>query len=291
MAQIARGHHTVPRFYLDRFANDGHQIGVLRLPGDIRYRQSTRDVSVVRDFYNIDNRADPNAVENLIAEIEGEAAAVFRKVLDDHQWPLDNNDRSILATFFGLQRVRAPHQRQVFTEIAEVIASVLSPTGDTDAGTGKADQTNEIKHAHISSMVDVMAYAPFYFGRSWVLIRFSRKRLLTGDAPVSLLPNPAKPEAAVGIGNAWAILFPMSRTTGLTMFQIMAGEKQIDTTADGSTYLAGVFNDATINNTRERIFYHPDDVSMIPSELPVPRAVEISTDHPEAKPDDGGGAK
>jgi hypothetical protein len=65
MAQIARGHHTVPRFYLDRFANDDQQIGVVQLPGDIRYRQSTRDASVVKDFYNIDNRADPNAIENL----------------------------------------------------------------------------------------------------------------------------------------------------------------------------------------------------------------------------------
>jgi hypothetical protein len=291
MAQIARGHHTVPRFYLDRFTNDDQQIGVARLPGDIRYRQSTSDVSVVKDFYNIDDRADPNAIENLIAEIEGDAAAVFRKVLDDHDWPLDDNDRSILATFFGLQRVRGPHQRQLFSEIAEAIASALDHEGDSDAGTGETDQANEIKHAHISSMVDVMAYAPFYFGRSWALIRFSRNRLLTGDAPVSLLPNPATPNAAVGIGNAWAILFPMSHTTGLMMFQILASEKQTDTTAEGSTYLAGVFNDATINNARERIFYHPDDASMIPSELPAPRAIELSTDHPEPKPDDDGEAE
>jgi Protein of unknown function (DUF4238) len=279
MAQIARGHHTVPRFYLDRFANDDQQIGVVQLPGDIRYRQSTRDASVVKDFYNIDNRADPNAIENLIAEIEGDAAAVFRKVLDDHHWPLDSNDRSILATFFGLQRVRGPHQRQLFTEIAEVVASALDHEGKAAAGSAKTDQVNEIKHAHISSLVDVMAYASFYFGRSWAVIRFSRKRLLTGDAPVSLLPDPGTPNAAVGIGNAWAILFPMSRTTGLMMFQILAGEKQIDTTAEGSTHLASVFNEATINNARERIFYHPDDASMIPSELPAPRAVELSTDH------------
>jgi hypothetical protein len=157
----------------------------------------------------------------------------------------------------------------LFSEIAEAIASALDHQGDAYAGTGETDQANEIKHAHISAMVDVMAYAPSYFGRSWALIRFSRKRLLTGDAPLSLLPNPATPNAGVGIGNAWAILFPMSHTT-----------------ADGSTHLAGVFNGATINNARERIFYHPDDASMIPSELPAPRAVELSTHHPEPKPDD-----
>jgi hypothetical protein len=34
----------------------------------------------------------------------------------------------------------------------------------------------------------------------------------------------------------------------------------------GSTHLAGVFNDATINKARERIFHHPDDASIFQSE-------------------------
>ena len=70
MAQIARGHHTVPRFYLDRFANDGQQIGVVRLPGDIRYGRSTEMCRWSR------TSTTSTTVPNLIAEIEGDAAAV-----------------------------------------------------------------------------------------------------------------------------------------------------------------------------------------------------------------------
>jgi hypothetical protein len=280
VAQISRGHHTVPKFYLDGFADGDQKIGVVRLPGNTRYPQSTKDVSVITDFYNIDDRADPNAVEKLVSEIEGDAAGVFRKVLVDGHWPLGDNERSILATFFGLQNVRGPNQRQGLGEIAAAMATALGHEA-LAASTSADDQANEVKHVHIASMLDIEKYAPYYFGRSWALVRFNRKHLLTCDTPVSLLPNPATPHAAVGIGNAWAILFPMCRTAGMIMFQVLPGEQRTDATTDGSTYLASVFNNAAINNARQCIFHHPEDTSLIPSKLPEPRSAEVSTDHPE----------
>jgi hypothetical protein len=280
VAQISRGHHTVPKFYLDGFADDDQKIGVVRLSGNTRYPQSTKDVSVITDFYNIDDRADPNAVEKLVSGIEGDAAGVFRRVLVDGYWPLDDNERSILATFFGLQNVRGPNKRQAFGEIAAAIATALGHE-ELANSTPANDRASEVKHVHIASMLDIEGYAPSYFGRSWVLVRFNRKHLLTCDTPVSLLPNPATPHAAVGIGNAWAILFPMCRTVGMIMFQVLPGEQRTDVTADGSTYLAGVFNDAAINNARQCVFHHPEDASLIPSELPELRSAEVSTDHPE----------
>jgi hypothetical protein len=280
VAQISRGHRTVPKFYLDGFANDDQKIGVVRLPGNTRYPQSTKDVSVITDFYNIDDRADPNAVEKLVSEIEGDAARVFRKVLVGGHWPLDDNERSILATFFGLQNVRGPNQRQALGEIAAAIATAQGHEQVANSS-GADDRANEVKHVHIASMLDIKAYGQYYFGRCWMLIPFNRKDLLTCDTPVSLLPNPAAPHAAVGIGNAWAILFPMCRTVGMIMFRVLPGEQRTDATADGSTYLAGVFNDAAINNARQCIFHHPDDASLIPSELPEPSSAEVSTDHPE----------
>jgi hypothetical protein len=46
------------------------------------------------------------------------------------------------------------------------------------------------------------------------LVRFNRKRLLTCDTPLILLPHPdAAADATVGIGTAWAILFPLSRAS------------------------------------------------------------------------------
>jgi hypothetical protein len=67
----------------------------------------------------------------------------------------------------------------------------------------------------------------------------------------------------------------------MIMFQVLPGEQRTDATTDGSTYLASVFNNAAINNARQCIFHHLEDASLIPSELPEPRSVEVSTDHPE----------
>lgn len=44
-----------------------------------------------------------------------------------------------------------------------------------------------------------------------------------------------------------------------------------------STADARDFNTATIRNTREWIFHHPDDTELIPADLPRPVLTEIST--------------
>ena len=298
MAQVKRGHHTVPQFYLDAFANDDHHLGVVRLSSEKKFQQSTRDATVLRDFYNIDSRADPNAIENLISEIEGGAAAVFRKVIVDQDWPLDSNERAILATFFGLQRVRGPNERQLVDEIAKVIASEMESAADTDTSTAADTDQLTPKVAHIKSMLDIQQYAPYYFARTWRLVRFDRKRLLTCDAPVSLLPYPEAPaDGPVGIGTAWLILFPMSRTVGIIMSANMIDQPaavasgQTDVTMQGSAYLADLFNEATISNARESIFHHPDDESLIPAELPARRDKELDTSHRAAESDDGGAVR
>jgi hypothetical protein len=151
---------------------------------------STADASVIRDFYNIDSRADPNAVEDLLSDIEGDAAAVFQKVLLARSWPLNANERAILATFLALQRKRTPSHRQMVEEIREVTTRALKSGGSDDALIPvKLDETDP-KTVHIQSMLNIEEHAPYYFGRRWQLVRFSRKRLLTSDAPVGLLPSP-----------------------------------------------------------------------------------------------------
>lgn len=289
VAEIARGHHTVPRFYLNGFADEDHRIGVVRLPGDTRYQQSSTKVSVVNDFYNVNAAVEQDVIEQFIAdEIEAPAAAVFRKVLADQVWPLDTNDRTILSTFFGLQHRRGPNQRRMLNEIANAVAR----EGSLDTqNTAKPDESELFKLAHIRSMLDIEKYGGYYFGRSWMLVRFNRKRLLTCDTPVILLPHPDAPaDATVGIGTAWAILFPLSRITGLMMFQHLTGEPHdvvsghFDTIAEGSTYLAEQFNAATIRNARECIFHHPDDASLVPAELPEQRYDELSTSDPPREP-------
>lgn len=239
---------------------------------------------MVKDFYRVELRGEPNAVEDLISEVEGAAATVFRQVIVDGVWPLDSNERAILATFFGLQKVRGPSQRRLCDEISSQISHAFTLEAPADAAVVRHGDQLTAKDAHIGSMLDIQKYGPYYYGRTWRLVRFNRKRLLTCDAPVSLLRAPETAvDAPIGIGTAWVILFPMSRTVGLIMSANMidgptaVASGETDVTMQGSTYLANLLNDATISNARESIFYHPDDECLIPAQLPAPRDRELDT--------------
>jgi hypothetical protein len=285
MASIKRGHHTVPRFYLDGFANDDRQLGVAQLSSKKRFPSSTGDATVFRDFYNIDSRADPNAVEDLLSQIEGDAAAVFRKVLVDRCWPLGIEERAMLATFLALQRTRTPSHRQMVDEIKEIMANVLESAGRGDAVIPVGLDQVESKTVHIHSMLDIEQHAPCYFGRRWWFFLFVCKRVLTADWPFVLVPlREAPAPAAWGVATAWVILFPMSPTVGLMMVAPDREDEPIDVARgradgilDGSTYLAKLFNETAVDNARESIFHHPDDGNLVPADLPSPRGRQLET--------------
>lgn len=209
--RIKRGHHTVPRFYLNGFASEVHQLGAARLSSKKRFRLSTSDASVMRDFYNIASHAAPNAVEDLLSDIEGYAAAVFRIVLDDRLWPLRADERAILSTFLALQRTRTPSHRRMVEEIREITTRALKSMGRDDIVLPAELDEMDAKAVHIQAMLNMEEHAPYFFARRWQLVRFSRKRLLTSDTPAGLLPDPdGPPDAGLGVGSAWIILFPMS---------------------------------------------------------------------------------
>ncbi|GFG73231.1 DUF4238 domain-containing protein [Mycobacterium botniense] len=289
MAQISRAHHTVPRFYLSGFADDRQFVGVVRLPGNARYRQSVGKVSVINDFYTVNSAAERDVIEKLIADqIEAPAAEIFRKVLVDQVWPLDEAERAILATFLALQHARGSNKRRALDEIAKTIANTLGDSSGFDISA--VDWPEKLKAAHITSMLDFGQTGPCFYLRPWTLIRFNRKRLLTCDTPISLHPFPNAPAgSAVGTGTAWRITFPMSRTTGLAMLGHLIGSEaeaaeiasgRLDSVERGTAALAKDFNDATLHNARECVYHHPEDGGLVPTQLPEPRANEIVTGHP-----------
>lgn len=79
MVEVSRRHHTLPRFYLERFAKD-EQIGTIELPGKRRFRQSIRKAATANDFYLLGDplHKSADAFEKLLAQLEGSAAEAFR---------------------------------------------------------------------------------------------------------------------------------------------------------------------------------------------------------------------
>lgn len=69
---MKRRHHTVPRFYLQRFANDGGQLMRVELPGEKRHRLSTTNATVENGFYLAETTDGDwvDDVENALAEFE-----------------------------------------------------------------------------------------------------------------------------------------------------------------------------------------------------------------------------
>src|ERR1700729_3332804 len=122
---LKRRNHTVPRFHLLRFSDDG-QLTRVELRGKKRISVSVKDASVVKNFY-IAQKPDgtwTDAVEGLFSEIESDAAAATRRVVDERMWPIGPDERGAIAAWASLQYLRVPAVRQLGLEIAEEFRGV-----------------------------------------------------------------------------------------------------------------------------------------------------------------------
>ena len=108
MAEVAKLHHTVPKFYLRGFADGGERIVTVRLPGDKRYIQVIGKAAATNHFYSIDGHPEgTDAFEKQLSEMEGAAASVLREI-ESGTWPLSEDQRGTLGTFMAVQTVRGP---------------------------------------------------------------------------------------------------------------------------------------------------------------------------------------
>jgi hypothetical protein len=140
---------------------------------------------------------------------------------------------------------------------------------------------------HIDQMLKTMFdILPYIIGRPWSLVTFERRRLITGDVPVSLMGNPADDEQGVGYLTAGAITYPISREVGLVMGDPMplaemgipigdVREGKADIAIDGTVAYAKMLNSNTIRYANQYLYLHPDDEDVLPEILPEPRLTSI----------------
>lgn len=287
MGQLSRRHHTVPRFYLERFADAGGRVQQVWLPGDRQHPVSISSASVINDFYNVNigTREEPKLSdfwEKRFSEVEGMAATAFDAVVDDLVWPPRDEDRGAIALWVALQHLRSPAIRnQQQDHVAAVIRMQTAVTGIAHLKkvmteglrreVGDAELESEWEdltkpggptiemgaRAHISLLRDLIEPTTQMFADSgWILYRFRHRALLTSDTPVTLLAHPEDhPMMGVGLGNALAFLVPLSRRVGLFIGQPGLPDAHLQ----GTTVIARSFNSLTANNARRSVFHHPDD--------------------------------
>lgn len=287
MGQLSRRHHTVPRFYLERFADAGGRVQQVWLPCDRQHPVSISSASVINDFYNVNigTREEPKLSdfwEKRFSEVEGMAATAFDAVVDDLVWPPRDEDRGAIALWVALQHLRSPAIRnQQQDHVAAVIRMQTAVTGIAHLKkvmteglrreVGDAELESEWEdltkpggptiemgaRAHISLLRDLIEPTTQMFADSgWILYRFRHRALLTSDTPVTLLAHPEDhPMMGVGLGNALAFLVPLSRRVGLFIGQPGLPDAHLQ----GTTVIARSFNSLTANNARRSVFHHPDD--------------------------------
>jgi hypothetical protein len=103
--QEPRRHHTVPRFYLRRWATDD-MVAVTDLsPKRHSYTASTGKASIVKDFYRLDETGDagvsPVMWEVWLSGIEARAAPVLDELERRDVEGLDLDQRLALTTFLA----------------------------------------------------------------------------------------------------------------------------------------------------------------------------------------------
>ncbi|MCM1941800.1 DUF4238 domain-containing protein [Streptomyces sp. G3] len=296
--KLKRHHHTVPRLLLRRFA-DGKRIIRVPLDGGAPKGIGIGDATVRSHFYSMqdENGQRDDTIENLLADLEDQAARVIEKIVTEHVWPLPLDDRAVLGEWVAAQTARIPAARQANNEIADQLLKIEiaaggkpevrrrleakgdGPVSDEEVEAAWAELTDFSSYYlelpvndHLLRMAEAMTVAyRWIMVRSWQLCRFERRTLLLSDHPVTLLRDETGPAwSGVGLANAAAIMVPIDRRAAI----IMTAPGDRDGVFPASTKVAKELNHRFAWNSRSELFHHPDDDPVVGIELPPVRSRE-----------------
>ncbi|WP_405189973.1 DUF4238 domain-containing protein [Streptomyces anulatus] len=263
-------------------------------------RVSTKSATVIKDFYMVET-ADgtmTDEIEEVLSRLENDAAPAISTLVDRSAWPIPPEAREAVAAWAAMQYLRTPAARQINSEIADMSLKLeIAVKGREgmrealEAVEGRAVSKTEVDEAwqlmtdfddytmephrndHIATMGRLFRGTAWQFhGRSWQLIYFQRKALVTTDTPVVLMkPDGQDPQLPIGTATAGGVLVALDRRVGLIMTNAQLGDAQIP----GSAALANSLNQRLVWEARSHIFHHPDDDPLKDVSLPPRREREV----------------
>lgn len=291
MSGKPKRHHTVPKFYLEGFA-DEKMLHAVNIQDGSEHNTNVVNATAESHFYRVpDHPTDPGAFEAALSEAEGGAAVILRSIVEG-AWPLSANDRFAFAQFMTLQFLRVQsHRRQMQHAIAAILRGlstdnpaeferILSLPGapeGVDFANGEVPALVS-SAAHIQQIsILIPALVGHLLDRPWGLIRFDQPSLITSDEPLTPIPNPRESQnVGLGLENSWALLFPLTRELALVMFrtpipmQLTPVDQQIveghfDFSREGDPASHQHFNANTVMHAFRFVFHHPADSHLMPS--------------------------
>lgn len=200
-------------------------------------------------------------VEWSLSHIEDKAPAILRSIRE--LWPLNAEQKGVLAELAGYQVVRGPrwtewHNRYVEKQVAEYKQLLDLTSEESEALTQhlQSDTNRLVKMLDLGVRLASIAGC-----MHWSLIEFEEPNLATSDHPVDVWPVHAtsrKPEASTSEGmlNALEIRLPLTPTTALLM--TWPDDHDISNTLGGARQHAAHLNAFTIANADREWFHLPD---------------------------------
>lgn len=315
-----RRQHVVSAFYLRGFANEGARLFRTPLSGASPHPIAVTDATVRNDFYTVPGRAgDPSDVfEQFFAQLEGDAVpGLAGLTAPDPRFP-DGHTRASLSMWIALQYLRSEGIRMSGAEMRAVEVQItvgisgkqrLRELIESREGTTISDARVDAEWAdltqpggtriqpdprdHIASIMDMLPGVSGLIHHSpWMLLRFTRKALVTSDHPVFLIPSlDANPWEGVGLANAFGYGIALDRHTGLVIVTSGAGDGVPDRVVPPSAFYAKLLNQQVIRNARKAVYHHPDDDPREAHDglLPPERSTEMEV-VPRKFPENGWGA-
>jgi hypothetical protein len=240
-ASIGARHHRLPRFYLERFANEREQVATIDRRTGIRRTTAIKETAAEKDFYtaiNTEGEKD-GKTEHLLSHIEGNAARAIRNILSPGLglFPPQPQDRADLCLFLAFQKVRGKLTRKRIEMLGDLWARGQIPADMTSEQAAAWLRAHEQEvtpesvtemvelsasmddfefvpdpNAHLSAMGDIaLRISELLLPRPWWVAEYDTPALLTSDEPVALhfRDHSRPPGHDRGIAYADEIWFPL----------------------------------------------------------------------------------
>jgi hypothetical protein len=184
---VGSRHHTVPAFYLKRFANESTELSVRDRSTGMHSTRSYLTMKIT-DFYTVvgDDGTLDGRLEQLLCQIEGNAARVFGDLLSPFRRPQppDPVDYGAVIQFLAFQLVRGERKRRELELMADYTAKVQAGQQLT---TRDLETLTAVPHPneHLRMMCrTVESLAPYIGNRPLSVVFLDQPLLITGDEPV-----------------------------------------------------------------------------------------------------------
>lgn len=267
----AKHHHTVPRFLLERFSENGAVTLIDRRDFSRRRDVGVRVALAQNDFYTLrtEQGIDTSVETDLFAkQIEGPAATAIRRVIDQNRPASFPALRQQISLFLAFQFVRGESTRDAITAMMianyRKVVSLLTPEmlrrqsremgleAQTDEDIRELwefaqssekykVEVNDEAAAHLGFGLPIaLELMPFFMKRHWSILEFDEPLLLTGDEPLALIGETLEPGEIGGVATAPQIVFATDPHHALVMIRPDLADR--DDRHKGTARMATIIN-------------------------------------------------